>query len=375
MEKFQNWFDTRHQYAKEWKKRTGGKVVGLFCTYQPEEILYAANILPVRIFGGHEAPTPAEPYMYSGLQCPHTRCCLSEGLRGKYDYLDGIVISSSCLTERPLFWAWVQHVGIEYHYYLNTPQGTRTTGVHKFLRTEIEHFKKSIEEWIGKPITDKDMDKGIEIMNTNRSLMRQVWEYRKSSDPPITGVDALDMSLSEQTVDKREHSEALRELLKELPKKKLKRETGTRLMIVGSELEDRIFLDMVEAKMTLPATFVIDEVCTGTRYFWNNVVPEKDRLSAIATRYIDRIPCPGKDWPGRRRFDHILTLAKEYNVQGAIVFQQKYCEPHELDIPDLRKFLEKNGIPTYFLEFDVTVPIGQFQTRVEAFVETMIDLF
>jgi len=205
--------------------------------------------------------------------------------------------------------------------------------------------------------------------------MRQVWEYRKSSNPPITGVDALDISLSEQTVDKREHSEALRELLKELPQKKLKRETGTRLMIIGSEHEDRTFLEMVEAKMTLPATFVIDEVCTGTRYFWNNVVPEKDRLSAIATRYIDRIPCPGKDWPGRRRFDHILTLAKEYNVQGAIVFQQKYCEPHELDIPDLRKFLEKNGIPTYFLEFDVTVPIGQFQTRVEAFVETMIDLF
>ena len=52
-----------------------------------------------------------------------------------------------------------------------------------------------------------------------------------------------------------------------------------------------------------------------------------------------------------------------------------YCEPHELDIPDLRKFLDDNGIPSYFLEFDVTVPIGQFQTRVEAFIETMVDLF
>ncbi len=374
MEKFQQWFDMRHYYAKEWKKKTGGKVVGMFCTYQPEEILYAADILPVRIFGGHDAPTQAEPYMYSGLQCPHCRCCLSEGLKGRYDYLDGIIVSNTCLTERPLFWAWVQHIGVDYHYYLMTPHASQTTGIYKFFKRELVPFKESIEKWIGRTITDQDMDRGIEIMNTNRSLMRQVWEYRKMADPPLTGVDALDISLSEQVTDKREHSEALRGLLRELPQRNLKRETGTRLMMVGSEHEDREFVQMVEEKMTLPATIVTEEICTGTRYFWSNVVPQEDRLAAIAARYIDRVPCPGKDWPERRRFDQVLNLAKEYKVEGAIVFQQKYCEPHELDIPDLRQFLADNGIPSYFLEFDVTVPIGQFQTRVEAFVETMIDL-
>ncbi|MFC1925781.1 2-hydroxyacyl-CoA dehydratase [Chloroflexota bacterium] len=375
MEKFEDWYETRHYYAKEWKKRTGGKVVGMLCTYQPEELFYAADILPVRIFGGHEAPTQAEPYMYSGLQCPHCRCCLSEGLKGKYDYLDGIIVSNACLTERPLFYAWIQHIGIEWHHYFMMPHATQTTGIYKFLRKELEPLKESIEKWIGRTITDEDIDRGIEIMNTNRSLMRQVWEYRKMADPPLTGFEALNISLSEQIVDKREHSEALRELLKELPQRKLKRETGTRLMLIGSETEDLEFVEMVEGKMVLPATVVIDEICTGTRYFWNNVVPQEDRLMAIAARYIDRVACPGKDWPKRKRFDHALNLCKEYNVEGAIVFQQKYCEPHELDIPDLRKFLEDNGIPSYFLEFDVTVPIGQFHTRVEAFVETLVDLF
>jgi benzoyl-CoA reductase subunit C len=182
------------------------------------------------------------------------------------------------------------------------------------------------------------------------------------------------MVVSSQMVGKEEHNQALEEVLKELPNRRLERNTGTRLMILGSEDDDTEFVEMVES---LDSTLVVDDHCTGTRYFWNEVEPQNDRLAAIAARYIDRPPCPSKDWPERKRFPHILQLAKDYNVQGALVIQQKFCDPHELDMPALRKMLEKNGIPTYFLEFDVTVPIGQFKTRVEAFLETFAlpDLF
>ena len=83
------------------------------------------------------------------------------------------------------------------------------------------------------------------------------------------------------------------------------------------------------------------------------------------------VPCPSKDWPQRTRVAHVLALAKAYNVQGAIVVQQKFCDPHELDIPALTKALNQAGIKTLFLEFDVTVPIGQFRVRVEAFLEML----
>ena len=35
-------------YARAWKEKTGGKVVGHFCSYTPEEIITAAGALPVR---------------------------------------------------------------------------------------------------------------------------------------------------------------------------------------------------------------------------------------------------------------------------------------------------------------------------------------
>jgi benzoyl-CoA reductase subunit C len=176
----------------------------------------------------------------------------------------------------------------------------------------------------------------------------------------------MHMVVSGQMTDKREHSRAMEEVLKTLPKHKLDRETGARLMIIGSEDDDTAFINMVES---VGATIVMDDHCTGSRYFWNETKPDSDRLKAIAERYIQRPACPSKDWPKRTRIPHLLKLAKDYNARGAIVIQQKFCDPHELDTPAIIKALKENGIPSLFLEFDVTVPIGPFKTRVEAFLE------
>jgi benzoyl-CoA reductase subunit C len=146
-------------------------------------------------------------------------------------------------------------------------------------------------------------------------------------------------------------------------------------MLIGSENDDIEYIKMIETlgdRESVGCTVVIEEHCTTTRYFWEEVKEStEDPLQAIAERYVYRTPCPSKDWPYRGRLDVILDFAKEYNVDGAIVIQQKFCDPHECDIPFVRKHLEKNGIPTYFLEFDVTVPAGPFAIRTEAFLETL----
>jgi benzoyl-CoA reductase subunit C len=364
-ETFQEWYENRHEYAKDWKARTGGKVMGYFCTYVPEEILYAADILPVRILGSHEAEDVTEPHIFK-MFCPFCRDCLAQGLEGRYDYLDGIMIAQSCLHIRQAFTSWQIHIPPDYTYYLPFPHGAQNRAVYKYLTGELEKFKKSIEDWTGKTLTDEDLDRGIEIMNTNRRLMKQVYETRKADNPPLTGLEAMYMVVSSQMTDKGDHSSAMEGLLKELPSRNMDRETGVRLMIVGSEDDDTEFIEMTEA---LGSTVVVDEHCTGTRYFWNEVEPQENRLAALAQRYIDRPRCPSKDWPDRTRIRFIEDLAKEYNVEGALVIQQKFCDPHELDIPAVRQALEAKGIATYFLEFDVTVPIGQFKTRVEAFLE------
>ena len=369
LEQFGEVWRERHNYARDWKARTGNKVFGYFCTYVPEEILYAANILPVRILGGHEPPNLAVPHIFD-MWCPFCRDCLTQGLAGKYDYLDGVMLAQCCLHMRQAFAAWEIHVPTPWQYYLCMPNAVRSPRAKPFLAGEITEFKEAVEKLTGKPITDKDLDKGIDIMNSNRQMMKQVYQFRKEDNPPLTGTEAMTMVWASQLMDKPEHNRLLEQLLKQLPERKLNRDTGVRLMMVGSENDDRPFMEMVES---VGATVVIEDHCTGSRYFWDEVLPGEDRIAAIANRYCDRVPCPSKDWGPtdwqQARFPHILNLAQEFRVQAAILTQQKFCDPHEADIPSLTRYLKNNGIPCYFLEFDVTVPVGPFQTRVEAFLE------
>ena len=52
----------------------------------------------------------------------------------------------------------------------------------------------------------------------------------------------------------------------------------------------------------------------------------------------------------------------------------KFCHPHQTDHAFFSDTFKEEGIPILFLEFDVTVPWGQFRTRVEAFLETLTGL-
>ena len=93
VDRFRDWDKNRHTYAKAWKEKTGGKVVGYFCTYVPEEILYAANILPVRILGGHEPQDVSEAHIF-GMFCPFCRDCLAQG----DDSYDNVTIEKGSIT-------------------------------------------------------------------------------------------------------------------------------------------------------------------------------------------------------------------------------------------------------------------------------------
>lgn len=367
IEMFQEFYENRHEYAKNWKEKTGGMVVGYFCTYVPEEILYAVGILPIRILGSHEPQNITEPHIF-GMYCPFCRDCLAQGLQGRYDYLDGIMISQSCLHIRQAFSSWKIHKPVPFSYYLTMPHNVQSPRAIPFLTSELGRFKKAIEDFTGKNINEDDLWKGIEIMNRNRQLMKQVYESRKHPNPQVTGLESTYMVVSSQMIDKREHSRIVGDVFAEIPKRNLDNSKKIRLMILGSEDDDTKFIKLVES---LDALFVIDDHCTGSRYFFDEVELDGNPIKAIAKRYVQRAACPSKDWPERRRTQLTVDLAKSWNVQGVILAQQKFCDPHELDFPMQKKVLEDNGFKTLTLEFDVTVPVGQFKIRVEAFLEML----
>ncbi|MEK7847450.1 MAG: 2-hydroxyacyl-CoA dehydratase [Chloroflexota bacterium] len=360
----------RHRYAREWKARTGGRVVGPFCTYVPEELLYAAGILPVRVLGSHQPSDVTEPHITSRY-CPHCRDVLAQGLLGRYDYLNGIVYAHSCVHIGQAFACWERHIPPEYTYFIYMPASVQNPAALPRLAQELADFQSSLEGWTGQPIgqpASGGLEQAIQTYNHNRRLLWELYSLRREDPPRLRGSEAMEVVLASQMMDKAEHSRLLRELLAELRHRPDPPAPGVRLFIGGGENDDVDFLRLTEG---LGANVVVDDLCCGTRYFWNEVPEDPDPLRGLARRYLERSPCPQKDWVERRRLPIIRDLVQDYSVQGAILVQQKFCDPHEYDIPVIKRFLEGMGIPCLFLEFDLTTPAGQFRTRLEAFLEML----
>lgn len=374
IEKFQDWYENRHHYLRNYKSRTGRKIVGYLCTYEPEELFYAADILPVRVLGGHDPANVALAASHiADMYCPFCRDVLGEVLRGHYDYIDGTSIAPACMHIRQAYSSWTIHKRPKWAHSLHMPHHVQNTKrAIPFLYEELKLLKKSLEEWIGREITNDDLRKGINIVNRDRKAMKKAFEYSKSAPPKITGLERMYISVSSFFVDKVEHAELVEDVLNELKDREIDRNTRARVMTIGGESDDIEFFKLVES---CGAIVVIEEHCTSTRYFWGEVEEDPDDpLLAIAQRYVERTPCPANDWPQRIRFDRILQLARDWRVQGVFICPQAFCDTHGIEIPSLRKFLDDNNIPNYVLELDSTVPVSQFKTRVQAFLEQISGL-
>src|SRR3989304_4640522 len=112
-DKFYDWYKNRHDYARNWLGQTGHEVVGCFCSYVPEEIIYAAGLLPVRMLGSHEPQDVTEPHIF-GMFCPFCRDVLAQGLKGRYNYLDGVAAAHTCMHINQAFESWSMHLPVDF---------------------------------------------------------------------------------------------------------------------------------------------------------------------------------------------------------------------------------------------------------------------
>ena len=172
------------------------------------------------------------------------------------------------------------------------------------------------------------------------------------------------MMLADQVMDKAEMNKLLEEFIEELEQREPYKDM-IRLILIGSETWDSNLERLIES---LGANVVIDELDNGTSYFWNTIYPQKDRLMAIALRYLGRPHNPVKDNNWRRRPEHIFQLAEDYHVDGAIIAKQIYCHLHGTDNYAVWKILRERNIPYHYFERDMFVPTEETTLHLEAFL-------
>ena len=351
-------------------KNSGKKIFGWLCTYVPEEIMHAAGILSVRITGYSQETEldDGNAYLYVN-NCSFSRSCLQLGLRGEYEFLDGVVGGSTCDGARRLFDLWRNYIGTPFYHVLTVPR-KYTKKAHTLYHHEVVQFTRHLEDFLGVKISNEALRESINLYNESRNLLRRLYELRKLENPPITGAETMEVLDASFRMPKEIFNEWLKLLLDEIAESGSSYSGRARLMLVGSVLTNPEFIKSIEDQGGLVVT---DELCTSTRYWGDLVVLEESGspLEAIARRYLNNFPC-ARMFPSDERFNRIIDYALDFKVDGVISQIIRYCVPYAHDIPLLTRRLKEHGIPTLALDVEYgTSGSGQIQTRVQAFLEML----
>jgi len=366
LEQFSTLISADNKFIREWK-RQNNPVLGYACSYTPEEFVHAGGILPIRVFGSLEPPKLADVYLPVNV-CSFAKSCFNSALKGEYSLLDGYVVSNSCDNQNKIYDLWRHCTAIQKTYFINTPHST-TENALNFFYEELERFKEWLMKSFEAEISKKNLKNAIGTFNENRRLLKQVYELRKQKPPLVSGSEALEIVLSSMMTPKDEHNKLLYSLLDEIEKREDLIKEGVRLLVSGSVMGSSKMLKLIES---VGGCVVADDLCTGSRYFWNLVKENGEPMRAIAERYLCKIPCPFM-YSSEERFKHVREIVKLFDVEGVLIFSLKSCDVHSFDAPLLAEELrEHEGLPVSCLEWEHALSgIAQLRTRIEAFIEML----
>jgi benzoyl-CoA reductase subunit C len=378
MNKVQALYQDRTYRVRELQQE-GEKVFGYLCIYPVIEILTALDIVPFRLYGDiDELITKADNYLPT-VVCPFLRSFLDLGLKGKYNFLDGIVTAHNCDVGSGIPEIWNYNIHLPYSYHIDTPHTTRGSSLEKH-RILLDSFKLSLEKFSRQKLTSDKLATAIAIHNEQRALVRELYNLKKLAPPLISGVETIQIIKAVQSLPAEEANQLLKEVISEVkirPKKPVKK--GKRLMIWGSILDNTSLVEMIEQ---LNANVVMDDTCVGSRPFFDDVRLTADPLDGLSEHYLNHIKCPrtfiadyyahGKNYSEdlKIRFGYLSDYARDWRIDGVILEALKYCDTHGYEVPAIKDYFKQISLPTIYLEHDYTRGmLSQLKTRVEGFLE------
>ncbi len=366
------------QIAEE--RKMGKKIVGTFCLFVPDEIIFAAGADRIILCGGkNDTVSIAEQYLPRNI-CPLVKSSfgsiINNGCSGvkscsHFSMVDMIVAENTCDSKKKMYELLGDYIPT---YVIDLPQRTDSPEALNYFLAELEKFKGAIERLTGNKVTVEQLKKEIKSSNETRKMLHSLYELRKMDPPLISGLDVLKVMQKQYFLSHEEFKKSLRMLICEAEQVMVKSDQADwkhkpRIMISGCPMSggNTKVSEIVEGR---GGVIVSEESCTGTRSFWDLVDECKDPMLALAERYI-KIPCSCMS-PNDRRIDNILELAREFKIDGVVYYTLQFCHGYNIEKYKVQQALKREGIPMLAIETDYgDSDIEQIGLRVDAFMEML----
>ena len=360
--------------AKE-LKGSGKKIIGYLSALGPVEIMTAAGVVPFRLKGNvSEAISKGDAFMET-IVCPFVRNVFDAAVKGKFSFLDGMVLPHQCDSIDRTNEVWSYNLNLPYWHYLNLPHVTDNPSV-EFTKELYRVFIGTLEKLTSQKITDEAIAKAVAAHNENRRLMRELYAVRKMNPPLISGTEVMKVLVAAMSLPVEESSALIQAVTKEVNKRDAKSDgKSARIMLIGDQIDDVAIIDAIEST---GAHMVMDDLSIGAKMYWGDVDATPDPVQGIAERYLRKLKIPttfigSKDtYPEilEERYGHMKKFISEFQVNGVILFIYKYCDPYGFEVPAMKSYIESTGTPVLYLEDEYSnSTLARVKTRIEAFLE------
>jgi benzoyl-CoA reductase subunit C len=360
--------DTAFPTVRRWRER-GGKVVGHFQVYFPEEIAHAAGMLPFKVRGAPVEPTQADSRFGSYL-CSILKTSLELVLSKRIE-LDMFVTHPICDAARNLGAIW----GRNFPYpceILYLPQNATSAHAATYLRGEYARLKKSIEAVSGQPVTDDALRASLAVFNENRRLLRTLYALRRESPWLVAADESYVLMTVGGLIPREEHNALLEAVLPMLAARPAKRQDKIRVHFEGGFCEQPP-LDLI--RMIGQSCYVVDDdLMIGLRWIVEDVATDGDPLYNLAEAYLNRSSHSPVQHDLRKPKDKMmLKRVGDAGAEAAIIMAAKMCEPGlEEQVVNTRALDEKN-IAYFVSEFEESMTsFDHLEIQLETFVENIL---
>ena len=345
---FENLLEDANNELVRQAQADGSIVLGYTCFHIPEVLLNVDNCISVRLRAPKTGSLDISTYYMSNYTCDYARALVERAIEGGYQFLDAMIGVDACSAmNRAMEHFEVLHVNDKEKFFVtHTDMPFKVTDY--YIDAYTEQMRKNVldrlTETFGVDTSDEALRKAVAEHNEVCEIITEIGQMRKAENPVITGYEFHILNLVSYTCPKALILPYLRETLAELKKRKpdAKNPYRARVAIVGSEID---------------------------------VNDEEDVLHQICRHYMEVGECARyiSDEKVHQRRETADRLAHEYNADGIIYEQMKYCDYWGFE----------RALASYVMNTEYGWPVlsidrvynngysGQLRTRVQAFVESL----
>jgi len=366
--------DREFPTVRDWRERTGGKVIGCFPVYAPVELPYALGMLPVGIFGGGNRIELAHAdSRFQSFICSIVKSTLELGFIGKLDLFDGLLFHSICDPARNLASVMQRNFAERPAIYVHLPQNMTSPSVVPWFASELRRVGEALGAVAGRPIRDVDMARAIGAYEVVRGLLRHLYALRTEAPERISTAELYTLARLVTLMDPAESAPILRDAIERSQQRQERPKDRIRVVLVGSFCEQPP-LELIESLESAGCYLVDDDFLQGWRWARRAVAGGGDPYEALARAYVeDSVHLSTKHDLRRPRAQALIESVKSSRADAVIFLGAKFCEPGLFDYALYRRALEEHGIPHLFLEFEEKMWLyDRVRGEVETFVESML---